>query len=293
MLLRREQPLHSHLCLTPWSPGLLSRTPLPFHSPHPPRGRPRHRTPLAPSARAGWVPALTAAQRAGRGRCQAVPAAARRGAVPQSGGWGRSSGAAFDMAAGGSGGRAGEQRPYELVVFGASGFTGQFVVEEVARAASSGELRGALRWAVAGRSRTKLQEVLEQAAERLGTRRGRGRAAAAPPLGAAEGLGEGPGAAVPAVTASPVRREGGAGARGRRAAVRCGRPGLAGRHGEADAAGAQLRGPGECSPAASPRPFFFKKKVWKRRPRSAVPRPWPTMVPARLEQIKVRELEVR
>lgn len=103
-----------------------------------------------------------------------MPAAARRGAAPQSGGWGWGSGAALDMAAGGSSGGAGEQRPYELVVFGASGFTGQFVVEEVARAASSGELRGALRWAVAGRSRTKLQEVLEQAAERLGTRRGLG-----------------------------------------------------------------------------------------------------------------------
>uniref|UniRef100_A0A8V0XZS5 Saccharopine dehydrogenase-like oxidoreductase n=1 Tax=Gallus gallus TaxID=9031 RepID=A0A8V0XZS5_CHICK len=60
------------------------------------------------------------------------------------------------------------ERPYELVVFGASGFTGQFVVEEVARTASGGELRGPLRWAVAGRSRNKLQEVLERAAERLG-----------------------------------------------------------------------------------------------------------------------------
>lgn len=38
---------------------------------------------------------------------------------------------------------------------------------------SGGELRGPLRWAVAGRSRNKLQEVLERAAERLGTDRGR------------------------------------------------------------------------------------------------------------------------
>ncbi|XP_048792550.1 saccharopine dehydrogenase-like oxidoreductase [Lagopus muta] len=60
------------------------------------------------------------------------------------------------------------ERLYELVVFGASGFTGQFVVEEVARTASGGELRGPLRWAVAGRNRNKLQEVLERAAERLG-----------------------------------------------------------------------------------------------------------------------------
>lgn len=73
------------------------------------------------------------------------------------------------MAAGGSGGA---ERPYDLVVFGASGFTGQFVVEEVARTAADGELRGGLRWAVAGRSRQKLQAVLERAAERLGTGRG-------------------------------------------------------------------------------------------------------------------------
>ncbi|XP_064014757.1 saccharopine dehydrogenase-like oxidoreductase [Pogoniulus pusillus] len=69
------------------------------------------------------------------------------------------------MAAGGS---DGAKRPYDLVVFGASGFTGQFVVEEVARTAADGELRGGLRWAVAGRSRQKLQAVLERAAERLG-----------------------------------------------------------------------------------------------------------------------------
>ncbi|NXN99935.1 SCPDL oxidoreductase, partial [Rhinopomastus cyanomelas] len=56
------------------------------------------------------------------------------------------------------------ERLYELVVFGASGFTGQFVVEEVARAAAG----GALRWAVAGRSREKLRATLERAAQRLG-----------------------------------------------------------------------------------------------------------------------------
>ncbi|XP_067411331.1 saccharopine dehydrogenase-like oxidoreductase [Emydura macquarii macquarii] len=60
------------------------------------------------------------------------------------------------------------RRPYELVVFGASGFTGQFVAEEVARVAAGDELRGSLRWAVAGRSRDKLQGVLDWAAERLG-----------------------------------------------------------------------------------------------------------------------------
>ncbi|KAM9860847.1 saccharopine dehydrogenase-like oxidoreductase [Aulostomus maculatus] len=59
-------------------------------------------------------------------------------------------------------------RPYHLVIFGASGFTGQFVVEEVARTVSEGP-GGNLKWAVAGRSRQKLEHVLEQAAGVLGT----------------------------------------------------------------------------------------------------------------------------
>lgn len=85
-------------------------------------------------------------------------------------------------------------RPYDIVVFGASGFTGQFVVEEVARAAAAaaageGQLCGGrLRWAVAGRSREKLRAVLERAAERLGTGRGRG-GGAAPLPGEAQRVG--------------------------------------------------------------------------------------------------------
>ncbi|XP_037553441.1 saccharopine dehydrogenase-like oxidoreductase [Nematolebias whitei] len=58
-------------------------------------------------------------------------------------------------------------RPYHLVIFGASGFTGQFVVEEVARTISE-DPKGNLKWAVAGRSRHKLEKVLEQAASVLG-----------------------------------------------------------------------------------------------------------------------------
>ncbi|KAM3625401.1 uncharacterized protein V6R79_011470 [Siganus canaliculatus] len=54
-------------------------------------------------------------------------------------------------------------RPYHLVIFGASGFTGQYVVEEVARTVSEGP-NGTLKWAVAGRSKQKLEKVLEQAA---------------------------------------------------------------------------------------------------------------------------------
>ncbi|XP_042308337.1 saccharopine dehydrogenase-like oxidoreductase [Sceloporus undulatus] len=56
------------------------------------------------------------------------------------------------------------RRPFEMVVFGASGFTGQYVVEEVARVAAQEEIR----WAVAGRSSEKLQAVLEKAAVKLG-----------------------------------------------------------------------------------------------------------------------------
>ncbi|KAH0622544.1 hypothetical protein JD844_024938 [Phrynosoma platyrhinos] len=59
-------------------------------------------------------------------------------------------------------------RPFEMVVFGASGFTGQYVAEEVARVAAEEEMRGSLRWAVAGRSREKLQAVLERVAAKLG-----------------------------------------------------------------------------------------------------------------------------
>ncbi|XP_076219829.1 saccharopine dehydrogenase-like oxidoreductase [Aptenodytes patagonicus] len=92
----------------------------------------------------------------GTGRCLALTGSAAVRAAP------------LLVAGDGGGGAGAPERPYELVVFGASGFTGQFVVEEVARAAAGGELRGALRWAVAGRSREKLQAVLERAAERLG-----------------------------------------------------------------------------------------------------------------------------
>lgn len=60
-------------------------------------------------------------------------------------------------------------RPYQVAVLGASGFTGQFVVEELARVASEEEFRkSALRWAVAGRNRERLEGVLQRAADKLG-----------------------------------------------------------------------------------------------------------------------------
>uniref|UniRef100_A0A672HI83 Saccharopine dehydrogenase-like oxidoreductase n=1 Tax=Salarias fasciatus TaxID=181472 RepID=A0A672HI83_SALFA len=55
--------------------------------------------------------------------------------------------------------------PYHIVIFGATGFTGQFVVEEVARCAAEGT--GLLKWAVAGRSRPRLEDVLRRTAEKL------------------------------------------------------------------------------------------------------------------------------
>ena len=54
-------------------------------------------------------------------------------------------------------------RQYSIVVFGASGFTGQFVVREVAR-----NCRGKFKWAVAGRSKDKLEKVLQETADELG-----------------------------------------------------------------------------------------------------------------------------
>ena len=76
------------------------------------------------------------------------------------------------------------QRPYHLVVFGASGFTGQFVAEEVAREQVASGQSSSLPWAVAGRSREKLQRVLERAALKLGKgARGGGAASGAAGLG--------------------------------------------------------------------------------------------------------------
>ena len=56
-------------------------------------------------------------------------------------------------------------RKYDIVVFGASGFTGQFVVEELARIE---EEESGLRWAVAGRSQDKLEAVIQEVAYTTG-----------------------------------------------------------------------------------------------------------------------------
>ena len=56
-------------------------------------------------------------------------------------------------------------KKFDIVVFGASGFTGQFVVEELARTASE---EAGIKWAIAGRSMSKLQHVLTQASKYTG-----------------------------------------------------------------------------------------------------------------------------
>lgn len=58
-------------------------------------------------------------------------------------------------------------REFDIVVFGASGFTGQYVVEETAVSMDMDSLykRDNLRWAVAGRNKDKIAKVLSEAAK--------------------------------------------------------------------------------------------------------------------------------
>lgn len=58
---------------------------------------------------------------------------------------------------------------YDVVVFGATGFTGQFVVEDLARAGGEGRTRSeSCTWAIAGRNRQKLEACLAEASEHVG-----------------------------------------------------------------------------------------------------------------------------
>jgi short subunit dehydrogenase-like uncharacterized protein len=52
-----------------------------------------------------------------------------------------------------------DMQKYDIVVFGASGFTGQCIAEELARTADDERLT----WAIAGRDMKKLQAVLARA----------------------------------------------------------------------------------------------------------------------------------
>ncbi|CAL1548698.1 unnamed protein product [Lymnaea stagnalis] len=56
------------------------------------------------------------------------------------------------------------EQKYDIVLFGASGFTGQYTVDEVARVAEEESLT----WAIAGRSMEKLQKALSEASSRTG-----------------------------------------------------------------------------------------------------------------------------
>ena len=55
--------------------------------------------------------------------------------------------------------RTRSRRQYDLVVFGATGYTGKFVAEELYRLQSSGKEN--VSWAVAGRNEEKLTAALE------------------------------------------------------------------------------------------------------------------------------------
>lgn len=55
-------------------------------------------------------------------------------------------------------------RDYSLVIFGATGFTGQYVVEEVARIAEEEKIT----WAIAGRNAEKLTTLLQNVEKTTG-----------------------------------------------------------------------------------------------------------------------------
>ena len=54
-------------------------------------------------------------------------------------------------------------RDYDFIIYGASGFTGQFVVEELARVTKDKEYK----WAVAGRNETKLRKIFKKSQAKL------------------------------------------------------------------------------------------------------------------------------
>ncbi|EPQ51756.1 hypothetical protein GLOTRDRAFT_80746 [Gloeophyllum trabeum ATCC 11539] len=78
-------------------------------------------------------------------------------------------------------------RPYDIVVYGASGFTGKFVAKELCSLAAKGSFPG-LKWAIAGRSKGKLDTLVSEISQQY--------AGVAPPgiiiADASETDGEGP-----------------------------------------------------------------------------------------------------
>jgi short subunit dehydrogenase-like uncharacterized protein len=59
-------------------------------------------------------------------------------------------------------------KKFDLIVFGASGFTGKYVVETIVKTIKStpGEK---FTWAVSGRSASKLQNILDEVTQKTGT----------------------------------------------------------------------------------------------------------------------------
>ena len=55
-------------------------------------------------------------------------------------------------------------KKYDIVLFGGSGFTGKYVIEELAMTAKNENIK----WAIAGRNVSKLQEALQQASAYTG-----------------------------------------------------------------------------------------------------------------------------
>lgn len=59
------------------------------------------------------------------------------------------------------------RKEFDLVIFGATGYTGKFVVRELLEQIKSSSI-GSLTWAIAGRSKQKLAQTLSSVAEELG-----------------------------------------------------------------------------------------------------------------------------
>jgi short subunit dehydrogenase-like uncharacterized protein len=58
-------------------------------------------------------------------------------------------------------------RKYDLVVFGATGFTGKYVVEDIAKFLRDKKTEP-FTWAVGGRSLEKLNQILQEATDATG-----------------------------------------------------------------------------------------------------------------------------
>ena len=59
------------------------------------------------------------------------------------------------------------RKEFDLVIFGATGYTGKFVVRELIQQIRSSTV-GSISWAVAGRSKQKLSQTLASVAADLG-----------------------------------------------------------------------------------------------------------------------------